>query len=100
MVRKPRKWRKFWTLDYTTTVDNTKSNGSASMNQVGSWQSTLKILPIELILSTPAITENLGHCHDLRSKTLVEQGVHGDLGGGGLDWVNCDVGWDKGCAGT
>ena len=60
LVRKPGKWRKFWTRDYTTTVDNTKSNGWASINQVGSRQSTLRMLPTKSILSTPAIPENLG----------------------------------------
>ena len=39
-------------------------------------------------------------CNDSRSKTLVDQVVHGDLGGGGLDGVNRDVDCYKGCAGT
>ncbi len=61
MVRKLGKWRKFWTRDYTTTMDNTKSNVLASMNQVGSQQSTLIMLQTKSILSTPAIPENLGN---------------------------------------
>ena len=46
------------------------------------------------------VLSTLLYCNDSRSKTLVDQGVNGDLGGRGLDGVNRDVGCDKGCTET